>query len=478
MFLTEAANRGSISTGYDLDNSLKFEGSNTEYLSYANTVGENRQTWTYSTWVKITEVENADDCRLFAAHLSSNDRCSIQLYQNQLGLFGKISGTTVVNVKTSRKFRDPSAWYHLMIVLDTTQATEANRVKIYVNGVQETALANTTYPPQNYSLAINNAINHYVGQKGDNTGYFDGYMAETYFVDASALSPTDFGEFDDNGIWIPIEYDGAEYPSQDTNHWYLKFDDASNLGKDSSGNGKNMTSNNISSVDQATDTPTNNFATFNSLALQGASNISISNGGTTLNSQGDTNAWRSAAPTMAVQSGKWYVEFTAAGATTFCGVSNINDYDADVNYYGNWNTSIGFYGTSGLLFIDGATSSWSGGLDYGSGDVVGIALDKDNGYVYMSKNGTWASSGDPTSGSSGTGGVALTTGNSDYLASDYFYIGGSHNINSGVLQANYGGYTTDTPASGATDANGYGTFEYAPPSGYYALCSKNLAEYG
>jgi hypothetical protein len=105
-------------------------------------------------------------------------------------------------------------------------------------------------------------------------------------------------------------------------------------------------------------------------------------------------------------------------------------------------------------------------------------LDKDNGYVYMSRNGTWANSGDPTSGSSGTGGVALTTGNSDYSTSDYFYIGGSHNINSGVLQANYGGYTTDTPASPETDANGYGTFEYAPPSGYYALCTKNLAEYG
>ena len=481
-FLTEAANRGSISTGYTIENSLKFEGDNTEYLSYTNSVGEGRRTWTYSTWVKITEVENADDCRLFAGHLSVNDRCSVSIYQNQLQLFGKTSGVTAVNVRASRKLRDPSAWYHLMIVLDTTESTEADRVKLYVNGVQETQMTNAVYPPLNYRLQLNNAINHYVGQKGDNTGYFNGYMAETYFIEAK-LTPTDFGEFDNNGIWIPIEYDGAEYPSQDTNHWYLKFDDASNLGKDSSGNGKNMTSNNISSVDQATDTPTNNFATFNSLALQGAANIGISSGGTTLNSQGDTNAWRSAAPTIAVQSGKWYVEFTAAGATTFCGVSNINDFDPDTNYYGNWNTSIGFYGTAGLLFIDGATSgagssnTWSG-LAYGSGDIVGIALDKDNGYVYMSKNGVYANSGDPTSGSSGTGGVALTIGNSDYSASDYFYIGASQNINAGVLQANYGGYTADTISSAASDANGYGTFEYAPPSGYYALCSKNLAEYG
>ena len=473
--LQRTANRGSLSTGYDIDNSLKFNGSS-ENLHYANSVGENRRTWTYSTWVKISAVENADDCRLFSAHLNANDRLSIQLYQNQLGLFGKTSGTTVANVRTTRKFRDPSAWYHIMVVLDTTQGTEANRVKIYVNGVQETSFANTTYPPQNYSLAINNAINHYVGQKGDDTGYFNGYMAETYFIDGSALAPTDFGEFDDNGIWIPIEYDGAEYPTQDTNHWYLKFDNPSSLGADSSGNGKNMSLTNITAADQATDTCTNNFSTFNPLTLSGAANISCGSGNTNLVSQGDTNGWRGIAPSIAVQSGKWYVEFTAAGNTTFCGVGNINDFVAS-NYYGNWNTSIGFYGIAGLLFIDGATSTWSGAA-YGDGDIVGIALDKDNGCVYMSKNGTFANSGDPTSGASKTGGVALTTGNSDYSASDYFYIGASQNINSGVLQANYGGYTTDTPSSAATDANGYGTFEYAPATGYYALCTKNLAEYG
>ena len=118
-FLTQAANRGSVSTGYTIENSLKFEGDNTEYLSYTNTVGEGRRTWTYSTWVKITEVENADDCRLFAGHLSVNDRCSVSIYQNQLQLFGKTSGVTAVNVRASRKLRDPSAWYHLMIVLDT-----------------------------------------------------------------------------------------------------------------------------------------------------------------------------------------------------------------------------------------------------------------------------------------------------------------------------------------------------------------------
>ena len=477
-FLQRQINRGSVSTGpYQIENSLKFHGGNSENLYYSNSVGENRRTWTYSTWVKISAVENADDCRLFSAHLNANDRLSIQLYQNQLGLFGKISGTTVANVRTNRKFRDPSAWYHIMVVLDTTQGTEANRVKIYVNGVQETSFANTTYPPQNYSLAINNAINHYVGQKGDDTGYFNGYMAETYFIDGSALAPTDFGEFDNNGIWIPIEYDGAEYLGADTNHWYLNFDDSSALGADSSGNGKNMSLTNIAAIDQAIDSPTNNFSTFNPLVMGGAPNISLGSGNTNLVSQGDTNGWRSAASSIAVSSGKWYVEFTAAGNTTFCGVSDVNDFDPDTNYYGNWNTSIGFYGIAGLLFIDGATSTWSGAA-YGDGDIVGIALDKDNGCVYMSKNGTFANSGDPTSGASKTGGVALTTGNSDYSASDYFYIGASQNINSGVLQANYGGYTTDAVSSGNTDANGYGNFEYAVPSGYYALCTKNLAEYG
>ena len=462
--LQRTANRGSISTGYDIENSLKFEPDNSETIQDAHNIAGNKRELTISFWCKITELgtqrmpltAGARQARIW---FDTNDQLTLQL-QDAPGYL----------VKTNRVFRDTSAWYHIVVAIDTTQATDSNRIKLWVNGVQETSWATTQWPPQNFEGFFNVNQSHHVSDPGY---YFAGYIADFFFIDDQVLQATDFGEYDeDSGIWIPKEYDGT-FSGQS---FYLKFDNASDLDERSDGlsNGVSMSLYNITAADQATDTPTNNFATGNPLVPLKANTI-LTEGATNFKNVGSAG-WASFAPSIAVQSGKWYVEFTAAGATTMCGVGNVNDFLNSI-YYGNWNTSIGFYGTAGLLFIDGATQTWSG-LAYGSGDIVGIALDKDNGYVYMSKNGVYANSGDPTSGSSGTGGVALTQGNSDYLASDYFYIGASQDIDNGILQANYGGYTTDTPSSAETDANGYGTFEYAPPSGYYALCSKNLAEFG
>ena len=477
--LQRTANRGSISTGFDIDNSLKIEPDNSESMSRTPSGNGNLKTCTLSVWLKRTELK---DGFYFTGDYggSANPWFILGFNSNEISLSTTAGVSANGAIRTSRLFRDTSAWYHIVVAFDTTQSTASNRVKIYVNGVQETSLSSANYPDQNDDLDIMAAKAQGIGGYNDGTDYrYAGYMSEFVGIDGQALAPTEFGEFNSNsGIWIPKDVSGLTFG---TNGFYLDFKDASNLGNDASG-GTDFAETNIAAADQATDTPTNNFSTFNPLILSGAANISCSNGNTNLVSQGDTNGWRGIAPSIAVQSGKWYVEFTAAGATTMCGVGNINDFVV-TNYYGNWNTSIGFYGTAGLLFIDGATSgagpnnTWTG-LAYGDGDIVGIALDKDNGCVYMSKNGTFANSGDPTSGASKTGGVELTKGNSDYSASDYFYIGASQDINSGVLQANYGGYTTDTPSSAATDANGYGTFEYAPPTGYYALCTKNLAEYG
>ena len=475
--LQRTANRGSISTAeYEIDNSCKFEADNTEYLERDPSSAGDRQKFTTSMWVKRTELGQAStifgvqpasshsDTNTFQFGFMSDDKI-------QLGL------QTYYVFNTNRLFRDTSAWYHIVVAFDTTQSTAANRIKLYVNGIQETAFDVEAYPNQNHSTGVNFTEPHRIGTLISNSWYFSGYISEVNHVDGSQLAPTAFGEFDtDSGIWKPKAYAG----SYGTNGFYLDFADASDLGDDESGNGNDFTENNIAAADQATDTPTNNFATGNPLVPLKANTI-LTNGATNFKNVG-TAGWAGFAPSIAVQSGKWYVEFTAAGATTMCGVGNVNDFLNSI-YYGNWNTSIGFYGTAGLLFIDGATSgagpnnTWSGSA-YGNGSIVGIALDKDNGCVYMSVNGTFANSGDPTSGASKTGGVELTKGNSDYSASDYFYIGASQDINNGILQANYGGYTTDTPSSAATDANGYGTFEYAPPTGYYALCTQNLAEFG
>ena len=483
--LQRTANRGSISTGsYEIDNSVKLEDANSEWFYRASPTAGNRRTYTFSFWVKRTEIGTVN---------ASGNQFVIGQGQHGRMYFGGDyfqyrfdDGHDCRNV--SRQFRDTSAWYHFVVAVDTNQSSASNRVKLYVNGESlavddhdggsfpdiqdEGAFFSTSY------LTLGTAPFGGSYNVGDGDYDMSGYLAEFCAVDGQQLTPTDFGEFDsDSGIWKPINVSGINFGNQG---FYLNFATAGDLGDDKSGNGKDLTENNLAAADQSTDTPTNNFATGNPLMPLKANTI-LTNGATNFKNVG-TAGWAGFASSIAVQSGKWYVEFTAAGATTMCGVGNVNDFLNSI-YYGNWNTSIGFYGTAGLLFIDGSTSgagpnnTWTG-LAYGDGDIVGIALDKDNGCVYMSKNGTFANSGDPTSGASKTGGVELTKGNSDYSASDYFYIGASQDINNGILQANYGGYTTDTPSSAASDANGYGTFEYAPPTGYYALCTKNLAEYG
>ena len=480
--LQRTANRGSVSTGpYEIGNSCKFEEDNSEFL-WKKFSGEGTgtgKTFTISGWVKRTELGGIDIFMGVGRDVGGDANDGAVRFNSDQFQFVNFA-SNAYNVRTNAVFRDTSAFYHIMVAVDTTQGTDSNRVKLYVNGVLQTSLTSTAYPTQNYQFKWGRAEEHMVGARPDSDAtagepqasqFWSGYMADVYFVDGLQLAPTDFGEFDDDsGIWKPINAS----PTFGNNGFYLDFADASDLGDDESGNGNDFAEVNLAAADQSTDTPTNNFATGNPLMPLKANTI-LTNGATNFKNVG-TAGWAGFAPSIAVQSGKWYVEFTAAGNTTFCGVGNINDF-VNSNYYGGWNTSIGFYGIAGLLFIDGATSTWSGAA-YGNGDIVGIALDKDNGCVYMSKNGTFANSGDPTSGASKTGGVALTTGNSDYSASDYFYIGASQNIDNGVLQANYGGYTTDTPSSAASDANGYGTFEYAPPTGYYALCTQNLAEFG
>ena len=468
--LQRTANRGSISTGpYQIDNSLKFERDNSESIVTTTQAAGNQKTWTFSAWIKRSRLSYDWD-NIFGA----GTIYTLFTAEDDL-VFTMYNGTTY-QLQTDRKFRDTSAWYHIVVQLDTTQSTASNRAKIWVNGVQETSFSTETYPNQNdtFDLGGQGSSANWIqlGRFYSGSRHFSGYMADVYYLNGTAEDADAFGETDeDTGIWIPKAYTGSGYGTQG---FHYKFDNASDLGEDSSGEGHNANQkNNITAADQATDTPTNNFATL--LVTNTHADFTIANGATSY--KNTTNNWRSAAASIAVQSGKWYAEFTPASSLTFIGVSNVQNFDFTTNYFGNWDTSIAYYGNSGLLFIDGATATFSG-AGYGDGNKVGIAFDKDNGYVYWHKDGTWQNSGDPTSGSSGTGGIALTQGNSAYQASDIFYMGvsGAHPNLTG--ESNFGGFSGFTISSAASDANGYGTFEYAPPTGYYALCTKNLAEFG
>jgi len=450
--LQRTANRGSISTGYDIENSLKFEPDNSETIQDAHNIAGNKRELTISFWCKITELgtqrmpltAGARQARIW---FDTNDQLTLQL-QDAPGYL----------VKTNRVFRDTSAWYHIVVAIDTTQATDSNRIKLWVNGVQETSWATTQWPPQNFEGFFNVNQSHHVSDPGY---YFAGYIADFFFIDDQVLQATDFGEYDeDSGIWIPKEYDGT-FSGQS---FYLKFDNASDLDERSDGlsNGVSMSLYNITSADQATDTPTNNFCTLNQAAFT-LTDATISQGATSFfNTLSDT---RTAVATMAVTKGKWYFEykFINAGGSTYWPAIGFTNAESTSS-----NLSAGSDSDSSVLLLPNGTPYENGTIGssnysyFGANDIAGVALDVDNGNMYLYKNGTIQNSGNPIFTSIGDFIMPLGTTYGNGCGS-YF---------------NFGGFTSYTPASPATDENGYGTFEYAPPTGYYALCTKNLAEYG
>ena len=470
--LQRTANRGSISTGYDIDNSLKFESANTESLTKSQT-SSNRRTWTLSFWFKRT---NTDFQYLYHYNVSSGNEFYILLNGETDWRVEEYNSGRKLAFHSVVPLRDTSAWYHLVLACDTTQSTSTDRFKIYLNGVQVNAISGyfstAQYPTQNYDTHINDsAATISIGKSITASTNFKGYLSEVNFIDGLMKDEEDFGKFDSaSGIWQPIEYTG----SYGNEGYYLDFSDSANLGDDASGNGKNFPENNITSADQATDTPTNNFCTLNVISAIG--NNTYTEGAT----KGIANAQNEQAEgTFMINKGKWYFEaqnITSTGGMFGFGKPN-NWATGSPNNPGN-DTSSFAIANDGNVYYNSNTAA-SGWASYATTDKAMIAVDLDNGFCYFGKNGTWGNSGDPTSGSSGTGGfnyVSLVTNISlgDELVPALRI---SYTQTHGAM-FNFGGYTIMSISSAASDANGYGTFEYAPPSGYYALCSKNLAEYG
>jgi len=469
----------SASGGYDIDNSCKFESDNTEYLSKTPSSAGNRRTWTFSAWVKRSEITATSNATGNQNMVFSAGDTYLQFDGNAIWINHRAASENFF-LATNRLFRDPTAWYHIVWQLDTTDGTAADRAKLYINGVRETSLQNSTYDnmPLNYETLMNSTNEHEVGKYSNEettyAGMFNGYMAEMHLVDGTALTPTSFGEFDDDsGIWKPKAYAG----SHGTNGFYLDFADSANLGNDASG-GTDFTATNITAADQATDTPTNNFCTMNMLDRTNG-NSKNQEGATKVTTDGGSG-WCTMMATMGVTRGKWYWEYfkrSDGGSNIYFGIAASDDpyipYSSAAQYYiGNVaeQTSIGFKVSDNTI----ANSNNSSAFALLSNEVLRVALDMDNGALYFGKStSTWASSGDPTSGASKTGASSLWASFDDKIV-----LPGISIYQGGIAQANFGGYSSNAISSAASDANGYGTFEHAPPTGYYALCTKNLAEYG
>ncbi len=469
--LARAANRGSVSTGYNIDNSLKLEPDNSEFLSITNTSDGSNRTATYSFWLKRTELD-ASSYMQVAGLFNSGETVRFMFYQDHIILENGWGGTQK-RLTTNAVYRDTSAFYHFVVGIDTTQSTASNRVKLYVNGVQETSFSTEQYPDQNFDLAIGRSGANYPWRYGGyNATYYKtaGYLAEAHYIDGTQYAASDFGEFDDDsGIWKPKEFTG-NYGTQGS---YLNFSDASNLGANPKGSDIDAVLNNITSADQATDTPTNNFATMNPLVP--TADVTVSEGGTKVAASGGVSSWDTSFSSVGVTSGKWYFECrgTATDGTHLYGCVDESDIalvlDDSLGSNAGGPNTIGYYGNTGNIQISGTTVVSAS--SYPHNTTMALALDLDNGKAYFARHNVWQNSADPAAGSNGISLPTAGTGTWFFAINASYFDGGSMNTN-------HGGYTAQTPDSAAADANGYGTFEFAPPTGYYAMCTKNLAEYG
>ena len=462
--------------GYVVDNSLRFNDGSSDNLTKTSSTGSNT-TSTFSGWIKRANLGAEMKILNFTG---GGNNLNIEFKSDDQFSANAYDGSSQFSLKTNRKFRDPSAWYHIVVAIDSTQSTSSNRIKIYVNGVQETSFTTSNYPTQNDTLVMNNHLssNPFIGQNGSSNHFFDGYMAEICWIDGQQLDPTSFGEFDeDSGIWKPIDVSGLTFG---TNGFYLDFENSGSLGADVSGNGNNFTVNNLTSIDQTTDTPTNNFATFNSLYNITGKNISEGNCKTVT----DASNTPSIPATIGMTTGKWYCEYKLQAGdggnvrSDFGITGNPAEDVRNTDYPGQQSYSYAYNGESGNKMNGDGTTGTSYGTSMSIGDIIGVAVDLDNNYIYFSKNGTWQNSGDPESGATGTGSAYSLTTATSTPAGAYFFTCGDHSAGYGqTIEANFGN-PPFTISSGNSDGNGYGNFEYSVPSGYYALNTKNLAQYG
>ena len=449
------------------ENSCIFDDANSDYLSRTPSSETNTKTFTFSCWVK--KMTNESYQTLLSGNSSTSNNTGF-FFNNtdELQFWNEISSTVNVNIRTTAKFRDPSAWYHVVLAFDSTQSTQSDRLKIYVNSVEQDLTISTNVSSDQVTW-INDDVVQQVGGPWGQTGgsHLDAYITEVVLVDGQQLTPSSFGETNSaTGIWTAINI-GRQLAPLGTNGFYLDFKDSSNLGKDVSGNSNNFTVNNLTSLDQKTDITTNNFCTLNPLSYRSGQTVpTYSNGNLKAVFAASVNTFTYG--TLGVQAGKWYWEVKIGfGSNVYTGIG----FDSAAT-----NTDINGYllrQTGQIYNTSGSASSYASALS--TGDTVMLAFDADNGTLWFGVNGTWSNSATQTEIENGT------TSNSAFSSIDMSSIWlplskGGTSSNSEV-QANFGNPFYSI-SSGNSDANGFGNFEYTVPSGYYALNTSNLNTYG
>ena len=467
-------------TGYNVDNSLRLNDGDSPVLSKTASGAGNRRTWTISWWFKRSTLGGMTFFWQDGASTDHETKIAFDS-SNRLFVYDFDGSSFNMLLKTNRIFRDDTGWYHAVIAVDTTDSTSSNRIKMYINGVQETSFETASYPSQNHETEWNSANELRIGK--DSTGdHFDGYITEIVNIDGSQLAQTSFGEFDEDSPthWKPIDVSGLTFG---TNGFHLDFEDSSALGNDVSGNNNDFSPTNLAALDQTTDTCTNNFCTFTT-TNPSASNFTLSEGNCKVNKSG-AGAFGLYGTNIMLSKGKWYfeVKFTAdAGSDrTRAGVAAFESVTGTSTIQGDFSGVEFTCTTSGRFNIvtSGSNNEIDGFNSYSTGDIIQFALDMDNQRLYVGINGNFFNYSSSNTGGNPASGSGFVTNSTTVLAAPVTpYAGHSVGVSgTSTLEFNFGNPTFSI-SSGNSDSEGFGNFEFSVPSGYFAICTKNLAEYG
>ena len=474
-------------TAYSVANSCRFNDGDSPKMVKQLGTPSSQQTFTLSTWFKLGNVKTGANRVLFCFDQDSNDLLTLYLHstKDQLALYSEVSGSAPFYQLSNALIRDPSAWYHVAAIIDGTNGTQADRLKIYLNGTRITSWATDTQwssVANIAALASGNDIIVGAGQVGSSsiTLHWEGYLAETVYLDGTAAAIGDLGEFDSDSptIWKPKDVSGLTFGN---NGFYCDYEASGNLGNDANG-GTDLTETNLAAIDQCSDSPTNNFCTLNPLDNY-YDPATFSEGNLSITTETDGRSFKTG--TFGVSKGKWYWEIfrRQANGHTELGIAGMPSDAAD-DHLGKDAFTYAVHSDDGNWFTNDSGSSFVSAHNSGGtypNHVVSIALDLDNNKFYFGINGTWENSGDPTSGATGTGAKAIAAASTTPTGLWFPAVSDKHNAYNIQLDMNFGGtsaFGATAVASANQDADGYGNFEFAVPSGYYALCTKNLAEYG
>jgi hypothetical protein len=487
-----------VGGGFNVANSLRFNRGSSDSLSFTPNSTTNRRTFTISFWTKISEPNvGSVEYGIFNAGQQPNDNGWFNIQQGHTSdgdFMSQFYSGAFRNFKLTQKISDTNAWYHFVVAMDTTQGTNTNRLKYYINGTQVTSFNSPIYPDQNFDTKVStDGQIQSIGSKRNGSAalvdHFDGYLSEFVMIDGQQLAPDQFGEFDeDSGIWKPIDVSGLTFGD---NGYYLEFkqsgtsQNSSGLGADTSGNDNHFAVTNLTAIDQSTDTCTNNAVTF-SKNNPSAANFTLSEGNLQISKSGTGQVGLYGSSIM-LSEGKWYweVKFTAVSGSdrTRAGVAAYESVTGTSTIQNSYSGFEFTSSTSGRFSITeaGSTTEVDGFNGFSEGDIIRFALDMDNTKLYVGRNGDWFNYSSSATGGNPASGSGYVTNSAVALAAPVtIYAGNSRPATGSAmeLQFNFGATNTFSVSSGNQDANGYGNFEYAVPSGYFSLNTKNLAEYG